>query len=90
MISNKKLSFSIIAVVAFMQGCASPTDTGNKGVEPSLKACPEQRAPMCTAEYRPVCATLRNESRTQYSNACSACSNSEVIGYRPGPCEAAK
>lgn len=62
--------------------------------------CPEERAQMCTREYRPVCATrdtgircvtapcTSSEEKT-YGNACSACADTKVIEYRAGACESA-
>jgi len=59
--------------------------------------CPEQRLPMCTREYRPVCATRdtgvrcvstpcpSTEQKT-YGNACSACADERVSAYRVNAC----
>lgn len=59
--------------------------------------CQDPRPEICTREYRPVCA-LRDtgvrcvttpcastEWRT-YGNACTACSDADVIGYGDGEC----
>lgn len=56
-------------------------------VEPELeKRCQDPRPQMCTLEYAPVCGYLGNDQWREYSNGCSACSDSEVIGYVTGPC----
>ena len=60
--------------------------------------CVVPRPEMRTKEYRPVCG-LRDtgircvtepcdswETKT-YSNACTACADAAVYGWRPGPCE---
>ncbi len=49
-------------------------------------SCEEPRPEVCTREYVPVCAIKRDNSTGLYANACSACSNSEVIGYNEGAC----
>ncbi|MEN8136718.1 MAG: hypothetical protein ABFS18_14475 [Thermodesulfobacteriota bacterium] len=60
-------------------------------------ACLEPRPQICTHDYNPVCATRdtgircvttpcpTTENKT-YSNGCSACSDKNVISYRPGRC----
>jgi len=59
--------------------------------------CQDPRSEMCTQEYRPVCALRDTGVRCittpcpstewkTYSNACTACSDSDVIGYKPGEC----
>lgn len=66
------------------------------GVSP-LTACDEPRRPMCTREYRPVCGerdtgvrciTTPCPSREQrtYPNACAACADNKVVGYRDHAC----
>jgi hypothetical protein len=37
-------------------------------------------------EYAPVCGFLDKGQRKEYSNACTACSDSAVVGYISGPC----
>lgn len=60
-------------------------------------ACTEPRRPMCTREYRPVCADVdtgircittpcpSTETKT-YANACMACADEKVRGYRQDAC----
>ncbi len=59
--------------------------------------CTEPRPEMCTREYRPVCADVDtgircvkapcpSKDRKEYSNACTACSDSKVYGYILGNC----
>jgi hypothetical protein len=61
--------------------------------------CMDPRPQICTQDYRPVCAIRdtgvrcatepceSTELRT-YSNACSACSDSQVLSHVEGACEA--
>jgi hypothetical protein len=48
--------------------------------------CTEPRPQMCTMDYRPVCAVLKDNSSKTYSNGCGACSDSQVKGYNDGAC----
>lgn len=70
-------------------------DTGNPG---KLVACQEPRPELCTQQYDPVCAQRDTGIRCvttpcdssewrSYSNACTACADAAVYGYRPGGCE---
>jgi len=52
-----------------------------------VHVCEEPRSPMCTRDYRPVCAQLRESSiEKTYSNGCTACSDAEVVSYVDGAC----
>jgi len=49
-------------------------------------SCPEKRPSMCTQEYQPVCGLNQNNKQQNYSNACSACSNKQVVSYANQAC----
>lgn len=85
----------VIISVCVLAGCVSKPE---KKTEPqALTLCSEQRSPICTREYLPVCATRdtgvrcitapcpSSEEKT-YGNACSACADEKVLGHRPGAC----
>lgn len=83
------------ALVAACQATAPDSGDGSQiGLETE---CQSPRPEVCTQEYRPVCG-LRDtgvrcvttpcpatEWRT-YGNACRACSDPDVMGYREGAC----
>lgn len=48
--------------------------------------CQEVRPELCTMHYDPVCGLLKNGETKIYSNACSACRDYAVSGYRDGVC----
>lgn len=52
--------------------------------------CPEPRPQMCSMDYRPVCAQLADGRFKTYSNGCTSCTDSQVLGYRDGACEEEK
>ena len=48
---------------------------------------PEQT--MCTAQYDPVCVTVKTDAGLNYrtaGNSCSACGTTVGLGYVKGPC----
>jgi hypothetical protein len=68
------------------------------GLADGYVECVVPRPELCTREYRPVCA-LRDlgircvtrpcdswETKT-FPNACTACADDAVQGWRPGECE---
>lgn len=72
-------------------GCAgsgaAPDDPAAGAPEPGFTRCVEPRHPMCTRDYRPVCAQTPDGWKT-YPNACSACADPAVAGHKPGECPA--
>ena len=48
--------------------------------------CIDPRPQVCTMNYLPVCGILEDNSKKTYSNACSACSDGNVVGYNKGAC----
>jgi hypothetical protein len=64
----------------------------------AVTECSDPRPQICTMDYTPVCAQRDTGIRCvttpcpssewkTYSNGCSACSDSDVSGYRSGSCE---
>lgn len=80
-------------VFKFVKPDATPKDENSA----TMTECTEPRRPMCTREYRPVCADVDTgircikapcpsiEKKT-YANGCTACADAKVAGYRPGAC----
>ena len=52
--------------------------------------CEEPRPQICTREYDPVCATLKDGSTRTGATGCTSCSDPAVVGYRDGACEEEK
>ncbi len=78
-----------VVVLLLLAGCAATAEVKSNCGEEALTVCPEPRPQMCTMDYRPVCAELKDGSRKTFSNGCTACSNPAVVGYRDGECAAA-
>ncbi len=64
----------------------------------TVHSCKEPRTPMCTKEYRPVCAEIDTGIRcfkapcpstksVTKSNACVACADTNVFSFIEGACE---
>jgi tetratricopeptide (TPR) repeat protein len=48
--------------------------------------CADPRPQMCTRDYRPACGLRRDGSRKTYGNACTACSDPNVVTQAAGAC----
>ncbi len=87
----------LIVITVSLTACTSSPTLTESTPKPELTNCPEERPQICTRDYRPVCATKdtgvrcvttpcpSTEQKT-YSNACSACADSKVIGHIPEAC----
>ena len=67
-------------------GKAIKADKSNSGVD-AIEVCPEPRPELCTMNYLPVCAQLKDGSFKTYANGCTSCTDTEVTGYRDGECK---
>jgi len=91
----------ILLVLLPLVACASDADSGKPPAKkpPEYVRCADPRPEICTQHYQPVCA-LRDTgvrcikapcpsaSWVPYPNACTACNDRHVLGYRPGNCPA--
>lgn len=76
----------VLVVVLSGIGCSS-----NRASIPAsnyaLTPCTEPRPEICTREYIPVCGQRENGEWKTYSTACTACSDTRVLGYKPEACK---
>jgi hypothetical protein len=75
----------LVALALLLAACHSEVSRPH---DESLTMCTEPRPEICTREYRPVCALHRDGSRKTQATGCVACSQPDVVGYRPGTCGA--
>ena len=54
----------------------------------NVVACSEPRPEMCAQIYLPVCGQHVDGTQQTYPNACDACAQASVTGYRDNRCEA--
>jgi hypothetical protein len=90
------------SIIIFTLGCthqknAAITPAKQPNSATTIIQCPEKRLSICTREYQPVCATRdtgircvtapcpSTEEKT-YGNACAACADEKVFGYRLDAC----
>lgn len=81
---------SLLSLGILTAGCATTSEEENEiNNEPGaldLILCEEPRPQICTREYDPVCATLKDGSKTTAATGCTSCSDPEVVGYKKGAC----
>lgn len=83
---------SLVSLGILTVGCATTSDEKNdlnEINEPGaldLILCEEPRPQICTREYDPVCATLKDGGTITGSTGCTSCSDPEVVGYKKGAC----
>ncbi len=75
----------LLIMLPLLGGCAAgqlkPTPADRLQI-----ACIEPRPQVCTMDYTPVCAELKNGVLKTYSNGCSACADVNVLSYRASAC----
>jgi hypothetical protein len=98
-----RLSVCLVAMV--LASCGTQQVQGNSlaegAVHKQITECGSPRPDVCSFQYRPVCASKDTGVRCittpcpstewqTYGNACTACSEPKVYGYRDGSCETSK
>lgn len=81
--------FLLVLPAVLTVSCATSSDEKNDIKEPGaldVILCEEPRPQICTREYDPVCATLKDGSTLTGSTGCTSCSDPEVVGYKKGAC----
>jgi hypothetical protein len=81
----------LVIVTAGVVGCTKidpDSNTRSRKIDPpEVTSHCTFRGGMCGDEHRPVCALRRNKRWETYPNACQACRDSSVVGYRDGRCK---
>ena len=81
--------YSWACLSLLLVACATTSEEKNDINEPGaldLILCEEPRPQICTREYNPVCATLKDGATKTGSTGCTSCSDPEVVGYKMGAC----
>jgi len=86
MININKVLLVLMSVL--VSACAAYGEKTSRPSISELTACHEPRPQICTREYNPVCATYKDGSKKTGATGCTACSDSEVVAYTMGACEA--
>lgn len=78
--------FLLVVLAVLVIACTSVSEKEQLADDPAIIFCTDPRPQICTREYRPVCGQRDDASLKTYGNACTACGDPEVMGYRIGPC----
>ena len=79
--NNKIPVLYLMTTLLLVSGCqSSPVQIENKLV------CKNPRPEICTMNYLPVCGFNSDNETKTYSNACTACSDKQVVSYKDGAC----
>jgi len=98
-ISQSLLVIALAAAPCLSAGCqpSQPAPSSANATRDAIE-CVEPRPEICTQDYRPVCGLRDTGIRCvttpcdstewkTYSNTCTACSDPDVLRYRPGACD---
>ena len=77
--------YCLVAMLASLGGCAIYSSESTP-VPGAATLCEEPRPQICTMEYVPVCATLKDGGVKTYASGCSACSAVQVVSWVEGEC----
>ena len=74
--------FIFAGLICFMNsGCVTLSEQ-RSDQSGDFVLCKEPRPEICTHEYAPVTGYFADGSHKVYSNACSACSDKQVVKYK--------
>ena len=93
---SQSMILAALVVCLFAVGCMRSSVDALAGFRLDAE-CEDPRPELCTRDYRPVCALRDTGVRCittpcpstewkTYSNACSACSDPDVMGYKLDEC----
>lgn len=81
--SKLNIGVLVLAVIFLsLAGCTVKEGT----IEGGLTICADPRPEICTMDYNPVCGLSGSKKEKTYSNACTACSDTDVASYKIGEC----
>jgi len=85
------MALALCVIVVSLPGAGpvepEPERSQATGSAPKEVQCVEPRPQMCIQIYLPVCARLRDGRLRTYPSGCTACTDANVVGHRPDPCE---
>lgn len=80
MMKTRITSSLLLAISLVFTGCGA-TKIGDH----NFTTC-TSRSPVCTRDYTPVCGKSEGQRWKTYANACEACADAQVEGYKPAEC----
>jgi hypothetical protein len=100
MVTAGLVAFSLLGCATAGPGPAEAVDAASMQARADFVACGPRRPEICTQEYVPVCGLRATGlecvtkpcdgtfERVTRSNRCTACADTEVVGWIPGACDA--
>jgi len=82
--SNLNRLFAVVLFSVCQFSCANTQEVLMPDVK--LIQCSEPRPEVCTQHYQPVCGFEHDDNHKTFPNACTACSNPEIVSYYDGKC----
>ncbi len=83
---GRVLLFGISLTGLVLIGCVSGAKPDARPETTRYIYCEDPRPEICTQEYLPVCGRLANGDQKNYGNACTACSDKDVLKYKLDAC----
>jgi len=78
---NQTQSITIMTLCLLLSACQSTA------IKQDLQTnCPDLRPQMCTMDFKPVCGVFSEGTTKTFSNACTACSDKNILGFQEGKC----
>jgi len=81
------LTYSVLLLIGACSNGGTPASPQAGDAPPPPNLCTDPRPEICTQEYVGVCATLADGSTRTTATGCTACSDPNVVGWRPGECD---
>ena len=73
-----------LAASLVLGACATGSD--KEIAAAGATVCEDPRPQVCTMDYRPVCATLKDGSIKTFANGCGACAEIEAVSWVENAC----
>ena len=81
-----KLSIFLLPVIFLTLSACATQSQDIVMASKTGQACTEPRPEVCTRDYRPVCANLKDGTEKTYSNGCTACTDANADSWIEGEC----
>ena len=84
---NKVVLIVISCVFVSLTSFSCAVAPEKEVLDKKLTKCVTPKPQICTQDYNPVCGFETDGNHKTFSNACTACSNNEVISFDNGACK---
>ena len=81
----KSISLITLMLSSGLAAC-SANNTNTMLAATQEQQCTEPRPEICTRDYRPVCANLKDGTQKTFANGCGACADANADSWIEGEC----